>query len=152
MTDSRPVIAPWRAFFPFGAGETLRFQIAWMLVTLRGQARVEANEAGALALACHVPAQRVLGKPVPETAFAMRFEHRAEGAGNRAVLTLRGDLFEDPEAVIETTPAGRRVSMARPGGGRYGFTLVRRDARNAEMRALSGPNLPAGAKVLVSAA
>lgn len=143
--------APWSAVFPFAQGDALSFRLSWMMMTLRGKAHVVANTGGALALECDVAEQKLFGQRIPAIRFAVAFDHRAEGGGNKARLKVGDKEAVDDDALIETAAAGdqRRVRVAY-GPQNYAFTVVKTREAEVELRDLAGPKIPGGAKIRIT--
>lgn len=145
----------WNDYFPFAAGEELALEARILVFAIKGRATVTAASERELAFEVHVPEQSILGQQLPETRLSIAMTYRGEGTENAATIDLNGRRKED-EAVAMTSDSAEKRRRIAPsvaiGGKSIAFTLCKTGARAAEVREVSGIDLPFDLKIKVKPA
>jgi len=144
------MVGRWEDFFPFDSGEALALEARILLFSLKGRAQVERRTAEDLAFQVEIPEQSILGQKIPETRLSVTLCYREEGGGNAASIDLNGRQKEDEAVAMtsDTVNQRRRVAPSVAIGGKtIAFTLCRTGARQAEVREITGLNLPFELKI-----
>ncbi len=144
----------WDDFFPFPTGEELLVEAKILLFTLRGTGRVEARSDEELSLTLQIPEQSIMGQEVPTIDLELAFTYRQEGPGNPAVVTYNGKRKEDQSVTITSDMAEKRRHIEPSiaiGGKSIAWSIYRTGDRKAEIRDVTGLDLPFKLKILLKA-
>ncbi len=145
----------WADYFPFDGGQELKIEAKVLLFSLKGTGKVRERTDNDLALEVAIPEQSILGKSIPAIDIVAAFTYRDEGSGNGAVIEYNGRRKEDKALAIQSDPAEKRrrfdpsIAIA---GKTVGFSMVQTGKQTAEIRDVTGLNLPFDLKLKIKAA
>ncbi|MEQ8650849.1 MAG: hypothetical protein RIC87_00150 [Kiloniellales bacterium] len=145
----------WTDYFPFDSGQDLKIEAKVLLFSLKGTGRVRESTDSNLALDVSIPEQSILGKSIPAIEIEAAFTYRSEGAGNAAVIAYNGRKKQDEALVIQSSLSDktRRLDPSIAIGGKtVGFSIVRTGEAKAEIRDVTGLDLPFDLKLKFKAA
>ncbi len=135
----------WADYFPFESGEDLKIEAEVLYFSLKGSGRVKRCSDSELALGISLPEQSILGKSIPAVEIYLALTYVEEGKSNSAVIVYNGRRKEDSALAIASDSAeqSRRIDPSIAIGGKtVGFSIVRTAERRAEVRDITGIDLP----------
>ncbi|GAB5469774.1 MAG: hypothetical protein Kilf2KO_28040 [Rhodospirillales bacterium] len=145
----------WRDYFPFETGEALAVEAKVLVFSLKGSGQVTLCEGKDLSLDVEIPAQSVLGKDIPEISLSVHLTHHEDGGENFAIITYKGREKIDNDVTM-TSDLKKRERRVEPSiaiaGKTIGFTFCRSGDRRAEVRNITGLNLPFEIKIKIKPA
>ena len=145
----------WADYFPFESDEDLKIEAKILLFSLKGSGKVVERSDSELNVVFFIPEQSILGKSIPAIDVAVQISYSAEGGGNAAVIEYNGKRKRDQALAIASNPkqGERRLEPSVAIGGKtVGFTMVRSGKRSAEVRDITGINLPFELKLKIKPA
>lgn len=145
----------WADYFPFESDEDLKIEARILMFSLKGGGKVIARSDSELNVAFSIPEQSILGKSIPAIDVAIQITYSGEGGGNAAVIEYNGKRKHDQALVIASNlkEGERRMDPSVAIGGKtVGFTMVRSGKRSAEVRDITGINLPFELKLKIKPA
>lgn len=89
----------WTIFFPFPVGAVFRVDGP----NRGGQGRVRQNAGGVLEFEVRMHAADLFDVCIPELDLVIEAHYRQEGGGNSLVVRVDGLVFEDGDAVVDST-------------------------------------------------
>ncbi len=125
-----------------------------LLFTIRGNGHVVTRSEDQLSVDIQIPSQSIMGQEVPSIDLSLAFSYRQEGAGNPGVVEYNGKRKEDSSVTI-TSDLGDKRRHIDPsiaiGGKAIAFALCRTGDRKAEVRDVTGLDLPFKLKISLKA-